>query len=252
MRAEDPSCGQTVHADRLVVRRLLYEGQMHRLVPFFVIVGCKAFPAPPMIAMHSDTSAAPEGTTTLVLVAGFAGTLFGGGGWGLALRGERQVTTRTTLGLEVTGGWGNEGRRKGEQKVNHSLYALRGYGRWTPRTHDWTAATYSAGISHFDTGLVTGTIHAGTAFSYVNDFAAPVLQLGIAGAIPLVDGESFGDPDLGSTQPRPDVFLCIDAGVVGLVDEGQNRFSFDLAYLHALRARELVIGLSAADAQRFD
>lgn len=230
---------------------------MRAIATIVVLAGCKPFPPPPMIAMHADTAAPPEGSTTVMLIAGVAGTIFGGGGWGLAVRGEHQVTTRTTLGLELTGGWGNEATSsKDDEKIKRQLFGLRGYGRWNPRTRDYVAATYGVGVSYLNTGLVTGTAQAGAAVSYVNDVASPVFQLGFAGALPLVDGEPFANPgSFGSpATPRnaaPELFLFVDVGVIGKTDGGANRFSFDLGAASALRAGEVVFGVTAADSQRF-
>ncbi len=221
------------------------------------LLGCKPFAPPPMIAMHAETAASPEGSTTVMLIAGFAGTLFGGGGWGIAVRGEHQVTTRTALGLEVTGGWGDEATGRKSETFKRELYAIRGYGRWSPRSRDWFAATYGVGLSHLNTGLVTGTVQAGAAISYVNDVASPLFQVGLAAALPLVDGEPFGQrgwPNTAPDQPRnadADVFVCIDGGVIGKTDGGSNRFSFDLGFAGGLRSGEFVFGVSAADAQGF-
>lgn len=232
-----------------------------------VVAACKPFAPPPMIAMHADTSAAPPDSTTLVLIAGFAGTVLGGGGWGIAVRGEHQVTARTALGLELTGGWGDEATRKGEPRIERTLYAIRAFGRFTPRTHDWVAATYGAGLGLLDTGLVTLHLHGGAAVSYVNDVVSPVLQVGLATSLVLRRGRPFGDVSVDSRPlftseptinpgpparegalPVSDVFLCVDAGLVGSLDS--NRPSLDVGFASAWRAREAVVSLSAADAQR--
>jgi hypothetical protein len=238
-----------------------------------VLWACKPIPPPPMIAMHADTAAAPKGTTSVVLVVGTAGAILGGGGWGVALRGERQVTARTALGVELSGGTGEEPKRSDEDMIHRSLVALRGYGRWMPRTHDWVAVTYSIGISHLDTGLVTGTAQLGTAVSYVNDYVAPFAQLGLAAAVPLRRGTPFGDisvdrrplftfetdknrgasrPAREGTYAKPELFLCFDVGAVGLLADGKNRVSLDFGLASGLLRDEAIVGISVADTARND
>ncbi|MEO8707209.1 MAG: hypothetical protein ABI867_44690 [Kofleriaceae bacterium] len=158
-------------------------------------------------------------------------------------------------------GRGSEATRKGEATIGHWLVGSRGYGRFTPRSHDWVAATYGVGLSYLDTGLVTGTAHAGVAVSAINDYVTPFAQLGFAGALPLVRGAPFGDEDRGihpprarkGTYPRRDLYFCFDGGIIGDIDDsGESRFSVDLAFAGAVVGDELVIGLSAAGAHRRD
>lgn len=219
-----------------------------KLVFLVLLVACKPITPPPMIAMHADTSAAPRESTTVMLILGTAGTILGGGGWGFALRGEHQITNRTATGLELTAGLGDEARtdKLHPEETKHKLFAVRGYGRFTPRTHEWIAATYSVGLSVIDTGLVAVTAHGGAAVSYVNDSASPVLHAGFAASLIARDGDSFGDP---KKTPESDVFLFVDTALVGKSEDG--RLTLDAGFASALDSGELVIGASIGAGQQF-
>lgn len=212
------------------------------------ICACKPISPPPMIAMHADTSAAPRESTTVMVILGTAGTVLGGGGWGFALRGEYQATNRTATGVELTAGFGEEAHttKESTDEHEHKLFAVRGYGRFTPRTHDWFATTYSVGLTALDTGLLTLTGHGGTAVSYVNDSASPLLHVGFAASIPLREGRGFGDK---KTIPEAEAFLFVDAGVVGKSDGG--RLTLDAGFAGALNSGEIVIGASLGAGAQF-
>lgn len=224
---------------------------------------CKPLTPPPAAMMHADTAAAPVDTTTVMLVIGNAGALWGGG-IGAAVRVERQVTTRTSIGGEFVGGWGSDGTEDGKRW----LVGMRGFGRGTPRTHDWVAVTYGAGLSLMDVGMLSFTLHGGGAVSYPNDYVAPVLQTGLALAVPLRKGRGFGgtqglDLCLACTEPRTptppsepapsvhtELYWFADAGAVGLIGDTGNRVSLDVGFAQPLTNSEGVYAISVADSQR--
>ncbi len=247
---------------------VLYAGGMSRRAcaraplsaSLLALAGCTAIAPPPMVAFHGDTTAAPVDTTVAMLVVGVAGELLGPDGWGVAVRVERQQTARTTVGGELTGGRGPHG-----EDGRRWLLALRGYGRVTPGAADYVAATYGLGVSVMDVGLITLTGHAGGAVSYPNDYVAPFLQLSAAFALPLRRGRRWGDKIFGGMclacedssptvdEPAPvraELYVIADGGAVGLLGDTGNRISIDLGYALALRADEVVIAASIADAQR--
>ena len=223
-------------------------------------VACRPMAPPPAVAFHGDTAAAPVDTTTVMLVLGMV-TQGLTGGVGVALRAERQVTTRTTAGLELTGGYGESDVPEGKRW----LVGLRGYGRGTPRSRDWVAVTYGAGISVMDVGLVTVTAHAGGAVSYPNDYAAPFLGAGLALAIPLHQSERYGAspasmPSMHGGQMPPTepeavgraLYWYLDGGFVALLGDTGNRLSLDVGVLSSLFSDHGLYSLSIAEAQRFD
>ena len=235
---------------------------LERVALVGVLAGCKPLPPAPFVAFHGDTAASPRGTTTAMLVVGVAGELLGGGGVGTALRVEHQETTRTTLGLELVAG-------RGDSDDHNLLFALRGYGRGTPRSHDTVALTYGLGISYLDVGLVTLTLHGGGAVSYPTTHASPFLGFGLATAIPLRRGGRFGDnkiqaPCFACSEPqepmppeppdpvRADLFVYVDAGGVAILGASGNRISLDAGLAIPVRADEGLLSLSLADTQRFE
>ena len=232
------------------------------------LAACHALPPPPILPFHADTANAPEGTVTATLVLGFAGTLFGGGGFGVAVRVERQETERTTLGLELGGGKGSEASREGEGELGHHLIALRAYGRSAPKTHDFVAVTYGAGLSYLSVGHITATVHAGVAVSYVNSYAEPYLAFGLAAALPLRHGEPIGDyssipqtalfpafeerpghmhaspergPRIGHV-PRAELYYYADAGLLVPISDTGNRASLDFGFANAVREDDAILG----------
>jgi hypothetical protein len=247
-----------------------------RLCALAVLAACKALPPPPALPPHAGTQADREGTTTAMLVVGFAGELLGGGGLGVAVRVEHQETERTTWGLELTGGRGDQGVYEDGSAFRHWLLAARAYGRFMPaRDHD-VSVSYGLGLSAMATGLITGTVHGGAAVSYTNDSAIPVGALGLALAVPLRTGRAFGDPPFvfafGPPEPRPlefnglfapekrsnvrfpktELFLAFDLGLVVPLGDTGNRLSADLGFAYATRGSAVVMSASVAEAQRFD
>lgn len=215
-----------------------------------VAAACKPLPPAPMVALHRDTAAAPVDSTTAMLIVGIAGELFADG-VGAAVRIERQATTRTAVGGELT-----VGRGDGDRAHPHIwMVAARGFGLGTPRDHDWVALTYGAGLAWLSTGLVSATVHAGGAVSYPNAYGTPYLQLGLAPVVVLRAGDPLGDPtgprsDEAPGPARSDVFWLADVGAVGVLGATGQRLSIDLGLAGALRAGEGLLELSAADSQR--
>jgi hypothetical protein len=200
------------------------------LTSLLLIAGCRALPPPPLVTMQHDTAADPRGETTGMLVVGIVteGGI-GGSGFGLAFRVEHQQTDRTAVGVEIAGGAGDGGDRR------LYLIAVRGYGRTTPRSHNWIALTYGLGFTALNTEMLTLGVHGGGAVSYPNETASPYLHIGLAGVLPIRKGRAFGSPN-GSpvTNPedfqiRPSLFKYGEIGlVVPVVDTG-NELSAALA-----------------------
>lgn len=156
------------------------------------VLGCKVLPPPPVVPFHDTTAAAPKGETSVVVVIGLVSQALGGAGLGAAVRVQRQETDRTLLGAELAVGRGDA------DADTIWLFALRGYGKLTPRTHDWAALHYGAGISVLSTGMTTLTAHTAGQVSWINDYWEPYLGAGIALAVPVIDGRPFGN------MPRDD------------------------------------------------
>ena len=207
--------------------------------------------------MHGTTAANPEGETSVLLVLGVVSQVLGGAGLGLAVRLEHQQTAQTALGIELAGGRGEADSRK------VTLFALRGYGRGSPRGHDWVAIGYGAGVSFLDTGMTTLTSHGGVAVSYVNDYFEPYLGAGLALAVPLSQGETFGDMDddtaimVDPGPPHPisgtprgvatNVYLTIDPGFVVPVGHSGHDLSLDLGFATGLGRSGAFFTASLAD-----
>jgi hypothetical protein len=225
-------------------------------------LGCKTMPPPPLVPMHADTTAAPRGSTTAMVVFGLYAQVFGGEGMGMAIRVEHQETDRTALGLELGAGTGRPtGLPADEEPVRHWLLAVRGYGKLTPREHDFVAVTYGGGLSVMDTGLLALTLHGGGAISFPNDYLVPVAAAGLAASIPILRGRHLGDQEVpGSSyptehrdaSPESDLIPYVGAGIVVPLGDTGHRFSADLSLGYAIRSDIPLFNLSAADAQRFD
>lgn len=236
-----------------------------------LLAGCYVVPPPPVLPLHATTAPDVRGTTTAMVVVGTAGQLlFGGEGWGIALRVEHQETTRTAVGLELSGGRGNQGTFSDRTIFRHWLVAVRGYGRHSSSDAADApfALVFGAGLSVTATGLVTGTLDAGGAASYVNDHAEPVVMLAAALAAPLRRGRAFADrpvevwigpPEPGIDgasrrtryrTPRTELYLAGGLGLVVPVGDTGNRLSLDVSLGLALRDHTGIGSLSLADAQR--
>lgn len=215
--------------------------------------------------MHTTTAADPAGETSVLLILGYVTQVLGGGGIGLAVRIEHQATDRTALGVELTGGRGDADSTK------LSMLALRGYGRGTPRAHDWVAITYGAGLSILNTGMLTLTAHGGAAVSYPNRYFEPYLATGLALAVPITQGESFGDMDrevaaiggelgeAGTAHPmsaseapgvRPNLYLTVDPGFVVPLGDTGHALSLDLGVATGLARKGGFVTFSIADERR--
>jgi hypothetical protein len=181
------------------------------------LVACAPVSPPPLLPMHAGTAPHAVDETTITLVAGVAGELLGGGGWGVALRAERQVDDGTALGLQLGGGRGNEG--DAPPPLRHMLLELRGYGRLGSVDRDWLAGLASVGVTAMDTGLLATTLAVGVSVSYPNDHAVPALGGFAAVSKPWRRGDGFGhahDKHVHTTW-----WLGVSAGVqVPLGDSG--------------------------------
>lgn len=190
-----------------------------------------------------------------MLIVGAAVQALGGTGLGVAVRIEHQVTDRTSIGFDVMGGRvdGDEVVIDGDTKpVKHTVISVRGFGRGSPRTHDWTAITYGLGFTWMDTGLLTAALQGGLAVSAPNDVFVPYVTLGVAPVLVLSQGAPFGvsHGSQGKETPRSDVFVYGDVGFVVPLGDTENRLSLDLALAQTLLRRDGLWSLSVADAQR--
>jgi hypothetical protein len=215
-----------------------------------------------MIPMHGTTAADPQGETTVVVVVGVVTQVLGGSGFGMALRVQHQQTERTALGAELTGGRGEADDKR------IWLFAIRGYGRFTPATHDWVALGYGAGVSVLNTGMTTLTANATTAVSWINDYWEPGFAAGLALAVPVADGDSFGDMDRDSADinafeahggqlfapahtfgVHPQLYLTLDPNFVVPIGSTGHALSLDFAIATGVtKGSSGLFSLSVADA----
>lgn len=216
------------------------------LAPVLCAVGCKVIPPPPMIPLHGTTAADAKGETSVLVIAGFVSQALGGGGIGLAVRVQHQHTDRTALGLELTAGRGDA------DDTRLWLVALRGYGRGTPRSRDWVAITYGAGVSVLNTGMTTLSAHGGAAVAWINDYWQPYFHAGVALAVPVTQGDSFGDMDRETADlngfdrgamlapaetsgVRPKLYLTLDPGFAVPIGDTGHTLSLDLVIASGVR-----------------
>ncbi len=149
--------------------------------------------------------------------------------------------------------------------------ALRSYGRFMPRSHDWTALTYGAGATVLTTGMVSLTAQTGVAVSYPNEYLVPYLHVGLAGALPIRAGEPFGDMNDDSAESeantgifahglehmatpsgrprgvRPNIYLFGDVGLIVPLGDTGHELSLDLGAVTGLLGKGGLVGLSIAD-----
>ena len=156
------------------------------------LAACHPVSPPPLIPMHAGTAPRAVDATTVTVVVGVAGELFGGEGWGVAVRAERQVGEDTAAGLQLGGGRGKEGEGKDGAPLRHWLVEVRGYGRLGSVDRDWVAGLASFGVSTMDTGLVATTLAVGASVSYPNRYAVPALGVFGAVSVPWRRGGGFG------------------------------------------------------------
>lgn len=217
------------------------------------MLGCRAVAPPPMVPLHDGTAPGQPGETAVMLVVGGAAQGLGGGGVGVALRLERQASTTTRLGVELGGGYGTEDNHPTDPDVAaipRWLVSARGYGRTTPRDRDWVAATYGAGLTAMDRGLVALTLHGGGAVSAPNRYLVPVLQLGPALSLPLLRGAPWGKAE---RRPRPQLWAVATAGLVVPIGATGNAPSLEAGLALGIAAEDpdgSVVSLSLADRQR--
>ena len=228
---------------------------------------CRAMPPAPNVSAPADPTAPARDTTTLTVVAGLVGASEGTG-MGFAFRFERQVTEDTTVGIELTAGRGTERTRPDEpvtSDLEHDLFAVRGYGRYE-LVDGYVAATYGAGLSYFDTGMVTATVHGGVILGVTNDYVTPVLPLGLAIAVPVRTGRRFGlydqtDPadrspigkwDRSPRFPQSEVYPLLGLGLIGNVASTGNYLSIDVALALGLRSADGIATITVSDTQRFE
>lgn len=237
-----------------------------------VLAACRALPPAPAVPFHASTAAEAVDEVTLSLVIGIVMQPLGGAGLGSAIRVERQETARTALGGELSVGWIDADGTK------LWMFALRGYGQGTPRTHDWVALTYGAGISVLTTGMVSLQLHGGGAVSYPNDHVVPYLSAGVAASLPIIDGAPFGHLDEGAdvratrerhareaagnvpygpwAPPQPDpvalqseFYVYGSIGTVVPLGDTGNALSLDFGAAESLRDGAPFFALSLADTQ---
>lgn len=231
------------------------------LAPVICLCACKVLPPPPVVPLHDTTAAGPRGETSVVFVVGMVSQVLGGGGIGVAVRLQHQQTDRTLLGGELTVGRGDAD----DDKL--WLFALRGYGKLTPRTHDWAALHYGAGVSVLSTGMTTVTAHAAGQVAWINDYWEPYLGAGLALSVPVIEGRPFGDmetdnvgPELGGhplvtdVEPQPlrtRLYLTLVPGFAVPIGDTGHLLSLDLGMATSInRTKGGFVSLSLADAIR--
>jgi hypothetical protein len=244
------------------------------------VAACHALPPPPVLAPHAPTEPDEPGAVTAMVVVGTVSQfLWGGDGWGVALRVERQETNRTTIGGELTGGRGSEGQYEDGTIFKQALVGIRAYGRTSPSSHDEVAISYGAGLSWLRTGAITATLHTSFIASYPNDHLVPLAALSFALAVPLRHGRAFGDKPMhlnfGEPEPMPhepivrdgklvlpdvpgkyavpklDFYIGVDLGLIGPLGDTGNAVSLDLGAAVPMRQHSLLLSASAADSQSF-
>lgn len=215
------------------------------------LAACRPLPPAPLVALHDDTAADRVGTTTGMLIVGMAGDV-GGGGWGVAFRVRHQVSRTTALGGELLIGRGDDGERR-----DIDLIALRGLGQSGDPDHRWAALTYGVGATWTSTGSLSLNGFGGGAISYPNDYFSPYLQVGVAPVWVARRGDRYGDARCQgddcavqvAAAPRSELYLLIDAGMVGHLGSGGNRLGIDVGLAYG--GDDGFFALSIGDSQRF-
>lgn len=190
------------------------------------IAACTPVSPPPLIPMHAGTAPQAEDATTVTVVVGVAGEVLGGGGWGVALRGERQVDDGTALGAQLAIARGDEGDAAVGHAARHWLVEVRGYGRLADVERDWLAGLASIGVTTMDTGLVATTLALGGEVSYPNAYAVPALGVFAAVSHPWRRGRGFGadhDKHVATTW-----WLGGGAGLLAPIGDSGNAASIEL------------------------
>lgn len=193
---------------------------------------CTPVSPPPLVPMHAGTAPHAVDETTITVVVGLAGELLGGEGWGVALRGERQVDDGTAVGVQLAGGRGSEGQGLHGRPLRHWLLEVRGYGRLGSVERDWLAGLASLGVTAMDTGLLATTVAAGAAVSYPNDYTVPALGVFAAVSHPWRRGDGFGpdhDEHVDTTW-----WLGVTGGVQVPVGDSGNAVSLEAGVARAL------------------
>jgi hypothetical protein len=244
-RSPDPSPRPTIPPGPAVAR----------VICALALGACKVAPPPPLVPFHTTTAADPVGESSVLVIVGGAIEGLGGAGIGAALRMQHQYTDRTALGLELAAGYGDA------DKTRFAMFALRGYGRTTPRDNDWTCVTYGAGLSALTTGMVAVGAHGAIAVSYPNDSFVPYTQIGLALVVPIAQGASFGDmadtidwptyevdaPPQERRGVRTNLYLTIDPGFVVPIPDSGHALSLDVGVAYGLRRGTGFISASLAD-----
>jgi hypothetical protein len=236
-----------------------------------VSAACRALPPAPVVPFHASTAAEAPDEVTVSVVVGLVMQPLGGAGFGLAFRLEQQRTDRTALGGELTAGWVEA------DDDTFWMFAFRGYGQSTPRTHDWVALTYGAGFSVLTTGMVSLQLHGGGAVAYPNEYVVPYLSTGVAASLPIIDGAPFGhltgehrrgawraDParrvagavpfdwESRNLEPVPlksEFYVYGSIGTAVPLGDTGNALSLDFGVAESLRDGAPFFGLSLADTQ---
>lgn len=233
---------------------------------------CRALPPAPVVPLHASTAPEAVDEVTVSLIIGIVMQPLGGAGLGSAIRVERQQTDRTALGGELAIGWADA------DDTRFWMIALRGYGQGTPRTHDWVAVTYGAGLSVLTTGMVSLQLHGGGAVAYPNDHVVPYLSTGVAASFPLVNGRAFGhlrgytgrgawrapreqriagavpfdfSPEPREERdPRTELYIYGSIGTAVPLGDTGNALSLDFGVAESLRDGAPFFALSLADTQQ--
>jgi hypothetical protein len=218
--------------------------------------GCAPIAPPPLFARHHGAAPEPEGAVVVTLAAGIGGADLGGG-FGLELRASWQATEALAVGVGIGGATGGDPPRDDEDAPlapPTRLLALRGFGRATPPSATWVAATFGAGASVTNRGQWAATVDGGGLVSgEIAGTLEPSLGLAAALAVPLRQGSGIlvdGEVKL----PTTTLYLGGSLGLGVALGETDNVLSAELGAYRAMAAGGAaanVYALSIADAQAF-
>ena len=219
-----------------------------------VLAGCYNLPPPPILPPHIDAAPSAVGTSTGMIIFGGA-TDLGGFAAGVALRFEHQQTDNTTLGVELSGAEVSRGdpggKGGGASELTHTLFGIRGYGRYA--VDNYFATSAGLGFSVLGTGLVTGAVDTGLLVSRPSDTFIPLYALDLAFALPLHNVPFLAEDrsDYVNVPAKPSLLLGMDFGAIVPLGNTGNRLSLDFGWVFGLPITDAIIHTSFADTERF-
>ncbi|HEY4178678.1 MAG TPA: hypothetical protein VGM90_17650 [Kofleriaceae bacterium] len=212
-----------------------------------LLAACRPLPPVPTLPVHASTEGPGEGATTALIVVGWAGTPLGGGGFGGALRVEHQYTDATTLGVELTGGRGDDRIKNAhEEYFRQWLLGVRGYGRSQIGGSRYANYTYGAGLAIMGSGAFVAQLHGGGLFGVPNEHAEPLLQLSLAASLPILAGMEYGDAGRASTSMPSVLYFVIDGGALFHPSDSDG-ISLDVGGAVPIHGDDALMGVTAAD-----